>query len=296
MDIRGVIPPVITPFKENGDIDFNAHVRNIESWNACSLAGYLALGSNSEAVYLTTEEKIELLQVTAKSAAPGRIILAGTGAESTRETISLTNEAARAGAQAALVLTPFYYWTRMTEPALIAHFTQLADAADIPVLLYNVPKFTHLNISRRAVEVLSQHPNIIGMKDSSGDVAQLASFQSVIPAGFNLAVGTASAWYPALALGVTTGILALANCCPKECVEVQRLWEAGRNQEAQDLYRRLLPVNTAVTATFGIAGLKFAADLLGFRGGTVRSPLQELTGEEQLKLRQILVVAGLLGS
>ena len=291
--IKGVIPPVLTPFKANGDVDYDAYCRNLERWNSYPLAGYLVLGSNSESAYLSEEEKLELVELTVKGAGQ-RLVLAGTGMESTRQTIALTNKAARLGAQAALVLTPCYYGSRMNDQALIAHFSALADAADIPIMMYNVPRFTHINLSARAVEELGRHPNIAGMKDSAGDIAQLVSFQRVIPAGFNLMVGTASVWYPALTLGLRAGIMALANCCPDECAQIQQFREAGRAAEAEALFRRLSPVNAAVTATFGVAGLKFAAEALGYSAGYTRSPLQPLTAEEQSRMRRILSEAQLI--
>lgn len=216
------------------------------------------------------------------------MILAGTGMESTRETICLTNKAAELGAHAALILTPFYYGGKMNDEALISYFTQVADNISIPLLIYNVTKFTHVNISANAVKILSRHSNIIGMKDSSGDIPQLVNFKSVIPKDFNLMVGTASAWYPALTLGIKAAIMALANCSPNECVQVQKYFENGNVDKARDLYLRLFPVNTAVTATYGVAGLKYACDLLGYEGGYVRSPLLPLKAEEKSKIKDIL--------
>lgn len=294
MKIKGVIPPMITPFKENGDVDYQLHAENLEKWNKDNLAGYLVLGSNSETVYLNEDEKLELIKITVETAKKDRIILAGTGMESTRETIKLTNKAAKLGAHAALILTPFYYGGKMNDEALINYFTDVADNVDIPVLIYNVTKFTHINISVNAVEKLSRHPNIIGMKDSSGDVPQLVKFQSVIPESFNLMVGTASAWYPALTLGIKAAIMALANCAPNECALVQEEFERGNVEEAREIYTRVFPVNQAVTGTFGIAGLKYACSLLGYQGGFVRKPLLELKEEEKEKIKQILAKAKLM--
>ncbi len=294
MQMKGVIPPMVTPYKENGDVDYHAHGHNMELWNQSNLGGYLVLGSNSEAAYLTEDEKIEMIKVTVEKAKKDRTILAGTGMESTRETISLTNKAADAGADAALILTPFYYGGNMNDEALIAFFSQVADSVKIPVLIYNVTKFTHINISARAVAVLGRHPNIIGMKDSSGDIPQLVTFKSVVDDDFNLIVGTASAWYPALTLGVRTGIMALANIAPDGCVQVQDAYERGDHQEAVEVYERLFPVNTAITATYGVPGLKYAADLLGYRGGFVRSPLLPVSEKERVQIKEILKKAGLL--
>ena len=291
LQLKGVIPPMITPFRENEDLDYEMHVKNMERWSSDELCGYLVLGSNSETVYLTEKEKLELIRLTVENSGKDRIILAGTGMESERETIRFTNKAAELGIHGALVLTPFYYGGQMSTEALVRYFTHVADNSAVPILIYNVPKFTHVNISPEVVRELSRHPNIIGMKDSVGDVAQLVKFKSVIPEEFNLIVGTASAWYPALTLGIKTGIMALANCMPKECIQVQKAFEEGNDAKARELYLRLFPVNTAVTATYGIAGLKYACDLLDYHGGYVRSPLLMLKDQEKSKLEQIITEA-----
>ncbi len=290
----GVIPPVITPFRENGDVDFDSFGRNIERWNKSPLSGYLVLGSNSETPYLTEEEKLTLIEMTVRSAASGRTILAGTGLESTRDTIILTNKAARLGAHAALVLTPFYYGSQMTHASLIAHFTAIADAADIPILIYNVPKFTHVNLSADVAKTLSQHPNIVGMKDSAGDVSQLKVFKNAVPGNFSLLVGSGSVLYEALTLGINGAILAIANCMPMHCVEIQRYVEHGKADAARMLQELIRPVNKAVTETYGIAGLKYACTLLGYEGGYPRRPLLPLTPEHEQAIRSILAAAKLL--
>ena len=224
----------------------------------------------------------------------GRFILAGTGLESTRATIELTNHASAFGAHAALVLPPFYYFNMMNDEALIAFYTDVADHTDIPILIYNVSKYTHIEISAQVIEVLSQHPNIIGMKDSSGNIMQLLDYQKVMAPDFNLLTGSASIWYPALGNGVSAGIMALANILPRECVQIQKDFNAGNEQEAEALYCRLFPVNRAITEIYGIAGLKYAADLLGYDGGFVRKPLLPLTDVAKQKLQQILEEAGMI--
>lgn len=292
--IKGVIPPMITPFDGKGKVDYDSHIKNMEKWNEYNLAGYLVLGSNSETPYLTEEEKLKLIELTVKHKKEGRIVLAGTGLESTKSTIDLTNKAAVLGADAALILTPSYYSAKMNDEALINYFSEVADNTKIPVMIYNVPKFTHVNISPYAVEVLSKHPNIIGMKDSSGNIAQLVEFKSVInKEKFNLLVGTASVWYPALTMGIEGAIMALANCSPQECIDVQQYFEKGSWTKSREMYERMYPVNKAVTGTYGIAGLKYACDLLGFKGGLVRKPLLQLKEVEKTKLEQILVKAKL---
>lgn len=293
--IKGVFPPMITPFNENDEVDYEGHIKNVQKWNEYDLAGYLVLGSNSETVYLTEEEKLKLIELTVKHRKQGRIIMVGTGMESTQATIDLTNKAADLGADCALIITPFYYGGKMNDEALINFYTEVADRVKIPVLIYNVTKFTHVNISPKAVSVLSKHPNIIGMKDSSGSIPQLIDFKRVINMSeFNLMVGTASAWYPALTLGVEASIMALANCCPGECVEVQKEFDKGNLNKAREIYERVFPVNSAVTGAFGIAGLKYACDQLGYEGGLVRKPLLQLKEEEKVKLKEILTNAQLL--
>ena len=293
--IKGVLPPMITPFDENDNVDYDKFANNVEKWNDYDLAGYLVLGSNSETVYLTEEEKLKLIELTVKHRKEGKIVMAGTGMESTRDTIVLTNKAANLGADCALILTPFYYGGKMNDEVLINFFTEVADNVKIPVLIYNVTKFTHVNISPKAVSVLAKHPNIIGMKDSSGSIPQLVDFKAVVDMdNFNLMVGTASAWYPALTLGVEGSVMALANCCPVECIEVQKEYEAGNLDKARQIYERVFPVNSAVTGKYGIAGLKYACDKLGFSGGLVRKPLLQLKDEEKAGLEEILVKAEVL--
>ena len=288
----GVIPPMITPFTAAGAVDYAAFTANLEHWNEDALSGYLVNGSNSETAYLNEAEKLQLLRLTAKHAKAGRYILAGTGMEGLAETIRFTNACAAEGAAYALVLTPCYYHNNMTSAALTDFFTRLAEASDIPILLYNVPKFTHVNIKADAVKTLAAHPNIVGMKDSTGDVPQLASFLAVTAGqDYEIFVGTVSAWFPALTLGIEAGIHATANCAPNACAAVQQAFAAGDTERARAIYQVLLPLNTAVTATYGIAGLKYAAELLGYAGGAVRCPLQPLNGRQQQELRLIVETA-----
>lgn len=293
--IKGVIPPMITPFNEKDEVDYDKHVSNIEKWNEYNLAGYLVLGSNSETAYLTKEEKLKLVELTVKHRKEGKIVLAGTGLESTKATIDLTNKAADFGADAALLLTPSYYAEKMNDEALINYFTEVANNTKIPIMIYNVTKFTHINISPYAVGVLSKHPNIIGMKDSSGSIPQLVEFKNVVDENeFNLLVGTASAWYPALTIGIEGSIMALANCSPGECIEVQKEFEKGNWEKSREIYERMYPVNKAVTGTYGIAGLKYSCSLLGFEGGLVRKPLLQLKEEEKVQMKKILTKAEVL--
>lgn len=297
LKIKGVFPPMITPFDKNDEVDYGKHEANVKKWAEFDLGGFLVLGSNSETVFLTEEEKLKLIEITVKNKGENKLVMVGTGMESTKETIKLTNKAADIGADCALIITPFYYGGKMNDEALINYYTEVAENVKIPILIYNVTKFTHVNISPAAVKVLSKHENIIGMKDSSGNIPQLISFKKVIDRNnFNLMVGTASAWYPALTLGVEGSIMALANCCPQECIDVQKYYEAGETEKAQELYERVFPVNSAVTGKYGIPGLKYACDLLGFEGGFVRKPLLQAKDNEKEELMKILKDAKVLGN
>ena len=286
--IRGVIPPIITPFKENGDLDYNAFAENIRKWNNCNLSGYLVAGSNGEPVFMSEEEKIQLIRIACENALPDRIIIVGSCTDSLRETIRTANKYAEMGAYAILVATPFYYCDAMNSKALVKFFTEIADKVQLPVMIYNVTKFTHVNISADAISELSRHPNIIGMKDSNGDVVQLANFLREADPSFQVITGSFSAWYPALTMGITAIISAMANCCPEPIIKVQELYTDRKMDEAFELYKRWLPVNTAVTGTFGVAGLKYASERMGYNGGYVRCPLIDCSDEDKEKLDIIL--------
>jgi 4-hydroxy-2-oxoglutarate aldolase len=294
LSITGVFPPMLTPFKEDGKLDIDGHLFNLEKWNHTPLSGYLVLGSNSETAFLTENEKLLLIEKTAESIPKDRLLMAGTGMESTQETISLTQKAAERGAQAALILTPFFYLGNMSDAALTKHFIKIADEVDIPILIYNVPKFAHVNVNNGLLSSLKDHPNIIGMKDSAGNISQLIQYQSIISSDFSLMVGTAALWYPALTLGIKGGVMALANILPAECVEIQTLVNEGKWNEAENLYRTLFPINHAITVTFGVAGLKYAADLLGYKGGFVRSPLLPLTDTQKQTIKDLLIKSNCL--
>jgi len=294
LDVRGVFPPVPTAFDDRGDIAPGRYQENIRRLCDAGVHGAVILGSNGEYVYLNEAEKREIIRAGVEAVPKGKLALAGTGCESTRNTIALTNEAARLGAHAAMVVSPFYYKPSMDKKTLIKFYTDVADAADIPVILYSVPKFTGIDIGVDVVAEVAKHPNIIGIKDSSGNIIQLSEFISAAPAGWNILVGTGSALYAALTVGVAGGVLALADVAPAQCVELYNLTRAGDHSAARDLQLRLLPVNKAVTGTYGIPGVKAAMDMLGYYGGPPRAPLAPLGPAEKETLRGILQKAGLL--
>jgi 4-hydroxy-2-oxoglutarate aldolase len=295
ISLRGVMPPIPTPFDAEGNVQFQALVENLERWNQYDLIGYVVLGSNGEGVYLDGGEKVRVWEVARRAIPADRLLIAGTGCESTRETIALTRRAAEAGADAALAVTPHYYGGKMTTDSLVRHYEALADASPIPILIYNVPTFTHVNMDAAAVARASRHPNIVGIKDTSGNITQLADTVRQADPGFQVLAGSASFLLAGLALGAVGGILALANIAPLQTLDLYRLFQEGKWAEAAVLQRHLLPANAAVTTRYGIAGLKAALDMLGYYGGPVRSPLMDLSEVERQALRQILVEGGILG-
>jgi 4-hydroxy-2-oxoglutarate aldolase len=293
-DLNGIFPPITTPFVD-GKVAYDKLADNIARWNPTGLKGYVAFGSNGEYIYLSEQEKLDVVKTVVQSAGPGMKVIAGTGCESTWQTIELTNACAKLGAHAALVVTPFYYGGRMNEAALFQHYTAVADRAAIPIMIYNVTKFTNISTSVGLVARLSKHPNIIGIKDSNGNVSTLGEMVSAVDKDFSVLVGTAGALFGALTLGAVGGVLALANVAPQICVQIHNLVEQGQIKAARKLQLRMLPVNTAVTATYGVPGLKAALDMLGYFGGDPRPPLLPASEKERSEVREILKKAELLG-
>lgn len=289
VSLNGVFPPIPTPFDEKGNVALLALAENIERWNQYDLSGYVVLGSNGEAGFLSVEEKVRVWETARQAIPPDKLMIAGAGCESTRQTIELTRQAAQAGADAVLLVTPHYYGPQMTPGALAHHYEAVAAAAHIPVLLYTVPKFTHVDIDAPTVARLARHPNIIGVKDTSGNMAKLADTVRLAGPNFQVLAGSAGFFLTGLTLGAVGGILALANVAPQKCLDLYQLFEAGKIKEAASLQRWMIPVNAALTSRFGIAGLKAALDMLGYYGGPVRSPLLGLSEEERRALREALV-------
>lgn len=293
LSLAGVFPPIPTPFASNGEVAYDGLASNLARWNAYPLAGYVVLGSNGEGVLLSPEEKVEVWQAARRAIPPPKLMIAGTGAQSTRGTIRLTQQAAEAGADAALVVTPYYYSPKMTGEALVRHYESVADASPIPILIYNVPKFTGVNMDPGAIARAAGHPHIVGTKDTSGNVTQLAQTVHLAGPEFQVLAGSASFFLAGLAVGAVGGILALANLAPDLCLELYGHFGEGRLARAAALQRRLIPVNHAVTGGFGIAGLKAAMDMLGYYGGPVRAPLLDLSSGERQTLREVLEEGGL---
>ena len=294
ISLHGIFPPIPTPFDARGDIATQKLVENIERWNEYDLSGYVVLGSNGEVGHLSVEEKLRVWKAARQAIPSDKLMIAGSGNESTRHTIALTHQAADAGADAALLVTPHYYDGAMKADNLIRHYQAVADAVPIPVMLYTVPKFTHVDIDAATIARLAVHPNIVGIKDTSGSMPKLADTVRRTGSDFQVLAGSAGFLLAGLTLGAVGGILALSNVAPDKCLEIYRLFQAGQLDDAAKLQRRMIPVNAAITARFGIAGLKAALDMLGYYGGPVRSPLLNITDGEREALRDVLVEGDVL--
>jgi 4-hydroxy-2-oxoglutarate aldolase len=294
ISLRGIFPPIPTPFDAEGDVAPDKLIHNIERWNQYDLSGYVVLGSNGEAGHLNVEEKLRVWKAARQAIPAHKLMIAGSGCESTRQTIALTRQAADAGADAALLVTPHYYDGAMRPANLIHHYQAVADAVPIPVMLYTVPKFTHVDVDAATIAHLAAHPNVVGIKDTSGRMPRLADTVRLSGPDFQVLAGSAGFFLAGLTLGAVGGILALSNVAPDKCLEIYRLFQAGRLDEAAELQRRVIPVNAAITARFGIPGLKAALDMLGYYGGPVRSPLLNVTAEQREALRDVLVEGGVL--
>lgn len=289
--LHGVYAPIATPFA-GGEIAYDKLDANLRFWLESDLSGIVVMGSNGEFVLLSAQEKEKLTRFVCAQAKGKKPVIVGTGAESTAETIRLNEMAADAGADAVLVVTPNYYKGDMTESNLFRFYTDVADVSKLPVILYNMPRNTGINISAKLAVELGKHPNVIGIKDSGGNIVQITDMIRNAPEGFSVFAGSASYLYTSLALGATGGTLALANIFPNECVRLQSLVEAGRMSEARDLQMILMESNNAVTAKWGIPGLKAAMDMIGLYGGLPRPPLMPLKEADQEMLRKILTQTG----
>ncbi|MDP3582034.1 MAG: dihydrodipicolinate synthase family protein, partial [Ignavibacteria bacterium] len=275
-------------------IAFDKLAENLSKWNKTELSGYVVLGSNGESVFLTRDEKLKLIEAVKKNISDEKLLIAGTGSDSIKETISLTNDSAERGADYALILTPSFYKSEMKPAAYLKYFFAVADKTNIPVIIYNVPKFTGVDIEAETVAKLSMHPNIVGIKNSAENLRQTAELVSMTGKSFSTITGTGSVLYTSLTVGAVGGILALANIAPNECVKIQKLVEEGNHTEALKLQQRMLPVNKAITAKYGVAGLKAELDMLGYFGGEPRSPLSPFQEDDKENLKSILVASGLL--
>jgi len=288
MTFHGIYAPIVTPFNEREEIDYNKLEHNLDKLGHSRLDGIVVLGSNGEFVYLSNKEKLELVKFVLDNFTSHKKVIVGTSAESTLETIELSEKVAALGADAILVLPPHYYKLAMKEDVLYDYFIDIADASPIPVMLYNMPGNTGINLLSSLIAKLSRHENIVGIKDTSGNIVQIAEIVRDTDYGFSVFAGNAGYLLPALSVGARGATLALANIFPDECCEIVSLFNDGKIEEAKELQLKLLEINYIVTGKFGIPGLKYSMDLLDYRGGYPRRPLKPLSEEKKLIVKETL--------
>ncbi len=285
MRFDSVFPPMPTPFDDNGEVDAGAIAFNVEKWMDAGLGGIVALGTNGESGLLDDDESDQVLAAVRETVPRDRILIAGTGRESTRATIAATKRAASLGADAALVRTPSFFKALCTPALLVRHYTAVADASPIPVLLYSFPASTGVAFSAESVARLAEHKNIVGMKESGSDAALFAQFADVSPSSFAMLAGTGTVFYSDLCLGAVGGILAVAAVAPEICLRLLSAVHQARHDEARQLQTEMAPLARLVTSGFGVPGLKAALDLAGYKGGAPRAPLAPPSPEAREQIR-----------
>lgn len=286
--LSGILLPTVTPFSDAQELDLDALAGNIRKWRQASISGFVLLGSTGERVHLEESEYLRTLEV-ARAEIPGEgTFIAGVGQHSTRGTIAEIGKAVQCGADAVLVLTPHYYRAAITQDALINHYRAVADASPVPVLLYSMPALTGIKIEPETIARLSEHQNIVGVKDSSNDVAGFAQTVKLCPPEFAVLTGNGTVLLDALQAGATGGILAVGCVVPEICLEVFNAFHRDDQQRASSLQAKLTPLAAAVTTKYGIGGLKAALDLAGYHGGAVRAPLRSPGDDARAEIARLL--------
>src|SRR5215475_2953114 len=287
MDLSGIYPALTTPFDATGNFSAADFRHNLHRYNQTDLAGYVVLGSTGESVLLSDKETETILATAKEAAAPGKRLLAGTGAESTAETIARTKRAAGLGYHAALVKTPYYYKPVYKPEVYVAHYRAVADASPIPILLYSVPQFTGVTLETPEILALAEHPNIIGIKDSSGVIQRIVEVVGGAPSSFQMMTGAAPVIMPALSAGAVGGILALSSAFPEKCVAVYQLYRQKMYDQARELQNKVAMASKKVVSENGIAGVKFVMDLRGYKGGVPRLPLLPLSDNAKMAITKV---------
>lgn len=288
MEIRGVFPAVVTPFASDESVSLSAVTENVCRYNQTRVSGYVVLGSTGESVMLSREEADAVLATAREAAGSHKLLIAGTGAESTAETIARTKRAAVLGYPVALVKTPYYYKPVYRAETYIRHYRAVADASPIPILLYSVPQFTGITLETPEILALSEHPNIVGIKDSSGNIQRVGEIVAGARRDFSVLTGGAAVIYPALAVGARGAVLALAAALPEKCAEIYDLVQRGEHEQARQLQHLLVQASKRIVSENSIPGVKYAMDLRGYHGGLPRLPLLPLTEEKKRAIADVV--------
>lgn len=286
--LEGLLLPLTTPFDDNAKINFEYLGENLSSFAQRDVIGFVLLGSTGERVHLDERESIQLIEFARNKVSDEMTFIVGAGQHSTIGTINEIRGVARAGADAVLVITPHYYRSAMSQETLFNYYTAVADNSPVPVLLYSMPALTGIKIEPETIARLSEHQNIIGVKDSSNDMEGFSATVKLCPSDFAVMTGNGTVLLDALKRGASGAILAVGCVVPEICLEVSRLFRAGEIERAEALQQKLSPLAAAVTTRFGIGGLKAAMDLAGYRGGAVRAPLAAPTQEQRIEIGELL--------
>ena len=289
--LSGIAAPISTPFV-NQEVSYDRLRENMQQYRRTGLAGFFALGSNGESMFLTESEKLKVLEVVLQEKADHQLVMAGAGYESTRQTISFSNQVAGMGADFVSILTPSYFKKRLTDEAMIGYYIDVADAVPIPVVAYNAPGFTGMTLTPKVIEVISRHPNVIGMKDTSK--GNMSSYISAAAEDFDILSGSVSTLFESMLLGAKGGVVSLANAFPASCCELYQACKAVDLEKARRLHYMLIKLNKSVSGSFGVAGVKYAAEVAGYHGGDPRRPLLPITEEGRQSIRKAIEDAGLL--
>lgn len=292
--LKGLFVPVTTPFDPvTGDVAPVSFRENLRRWAAAGIDGFVLFGSNGEGAMLDEAEKAEAVG-WARAVAGERPIVAGAGAESTRHVVREARAFADAGADAVIVHPPAYYGEGLAADALRVHYLAIAEASPIPVVVYNIPKYTHVMLEAGLVSELARHENVAGVKESSGDLRRLGEFADGCGDDCAVFVGNGTLLYAALEMGAAGAIIALGLLAPEECARILQWHSDGRAAEAGALQERIAPVHTAIVGKLGVPGVKAALDMLGMAGGPPRPPLAPLRERERGQVAAVLRQAGLL--
>jgi 4-hydroxy-2-oxoglutarate aldolase len=294
MHVSGLFHPLVTPFTPEGQLDAGALARNAQRLLPTPLTGLVVLGSNGESPQLEDDESDRAIAAVRDVLPADRPLLAGAARESTRATIEACRRAASLGVSAVMVRTPSFYKNMMTSEVFVRHYTAVADASPVPVLLYNVSMYTGVTLQPDAVGLLSEHPNIVGIKESGNDMQLLGDYLAAAAQDFVVLCGSATSFYSALSLGVHGGVLALAGLMPSECWAMRSLVAEGKYADARKLQTRLMPLARAIGAQHGVPALKAALTLVGFETGDPRPPLRPASPTVVALLRTQLTAVGLL--
>ena len=284
----GVMGPLVTPFKADESLDVAGFETNVRAHMAAGLEGVLVSGSTGEAALLGDDERRILLEAARRIVPTSRTLLAGTGAESSRHCIARCRDAASSGADAVLVVAPHYYTSSMTPAAIKAHFLRVADESPVPVLLYNIPKYTHFRLEPELIAELARHENIRGMKDSAGDMTFFARYVESQSDKFDVMTGHGGTFATALKLGAQGGILAVALFSPELALEVWESSKEGRTADADAAQKPLVPQAAEIVARMGVPGVKAAMERVGLVGGHVRLPLLPVPSADLAVIEELL--------